>query len=356
MDDDLEDLLTPEEMAFITEELDSRFGSALSEDDVLALNQSVIPKNTRNRNQWARRLFEEWHFVRYQQPGKKFGEYCDAELKDILPRFIHEVRRKDGLRYPNTSLVSIIAGVNAALADRGINLFRDSAFKPVMDALDASMKISTREGASLPRKSAAPISFDEEELLWKHGCLGDSEPDQLRNTLFYLNGIHFALRGGEEQSNLLLSQFEIDVVNGKRVLRFHDTATKTYSGGLKDARTKVKEVIHFENLEMPSRCHVALFEKYSLLRPVGSDRFYLQSAKNWRSESMWYTTRPVGKNVLAKTVDTMCKTANISGKKSVRETFLQQIVILCVFCVFYVYSRETKSFSESHLRHSAISI
>jgi hypothetical protein len=182
--------------------------------------------------------------------------------------------------------------VNSSLKSRGINLFQDSNFASVMTALDASMKLSTRSGTNLKRSSAEFITLDEEDELWRSGCLGETNPDVLRDTLFYLNGVHFALRGGDEQANLLISQFTIDIVEGKRVLRYTDVASKTFSGGLRNQRNKPKEVMHFENVEDPSRCHVTLFEKYMLRRPPGVDRFYLQTAKDWKQDCLWYTTRP----------------------------------------------------------------
>jgi hypothetical protein len=105
-------------------------------------------------------------------------------------------------------------GLGGVLKSRGVNLFHDGLFNSVIIALDASMRLSTQNGVGVSRKSAEFISVEEEETLWEKGCLGSTSPNQLRNTLFYLNGIHFGLRGGEEQSNLLISQFTVDFVDG----------------------------------------------------------------------------------------------------------------------------------------------
>jgi hypothetical protein len=96
------------------------------------------------------------------------------------------VRRKDGARFPNTSLVSILAGLNAILfGNMGIkSLFRDGNFKPIICSLDASMKISTQSGAGLHKASADYITVEEEYLLWNGGFLSHK-------------GIHFGLRGGD---------------------------------------------------------------------------------------------------------------------------------------------------------------
>ena len=39
---------------------------------------------------------------------------------------------------------------------------------------------------------------------------GSETPEKLMDTLFYLNGIHFALRGGEEDSMLIMDQFRME--------------------------------------------------------------------------------------------------------------------------------------------------
>lgn len=184
-----------------------------------------------------------------------------------------------------------------------------------MKSLDSAMKISTRAGASLQKKAADYISLEEEEILWSKGALGGDSPIQLVNTLFYLNGMHFALRGGEEQSQLSIKQFTIETYNGKKCLRFRDVVTKTFSGGLKSQRIIPKDVRHFENLECPDRCHLRLFEVYISKRPEGVERFYLKPSNQWKEKTKWYTSRPIGKNQLCGLIKKMCTDAGLSGNK-----------------------------------------
>lgn len=213
--------------------VDSRFGESLSRDEVERLNGSIQSKNTNKRNKWALRIFDDWLQLRHPNLLQKIQDFSPGELNDALSRFIHEVRRKDDKRFPNTSLVSILAGLNAILfGNNGVkSLFRDETFKPIMTSLDASMKISTRCGAGISKSPADYITLEEEELLWSGGQLGDGNPVQLSNTLFYLNGLHFGLRGGEEQSLLSIKQFTVEEANGKKLLRYQEMSTKTYSGG-----------------------------------------------------------------------------------------------------------------------------
>lgn len=320
-------LLDEEEMDFLVnglgesghllDKVDSRFGLPLSGEEVQQLNASIQSKNTSKRNKWALRIFQKWYEVRHPDLSRHIRDFSDEELNEYLSRFIHEVRRVDGERYPNTTLVSILAGLSACvLGDSGRSLFRDANFTPLIKSLDASMKLSTRCGTGLYKQSADFISLEEEELLWTHGQLGTQNPTQLRNTLFYLNGMHFGLRGGEEQANLMISQFRVEICDGKKSLRYVDITTKTYAGGIKQQRVLPKDVRHFENRECPDRCHVRIFEMFLTKRPPSAERFYLQSAAKWKDSICWYTNRPVGKNQLSSVVKTMCAEVGIQGNKT----------------------------------------
>ena len=50
--------------------------------------------------------------------------------------------------------------------------------------------------------SAAPIPILTEEKMWATGMLGEFNPTQLMETVLYLLGINFALRGGYEHKVL----------------------------------------------------------------------------------------------------------------------------------------------------------
>jgi hypothetical protein len=105
-----EPFISEEEMQFIEQDLTSQFGLPLSSSDVETLNMSVASRNTVKRNKLALKLFQKWQSIRHPLHLKSIKDFNPDELNDKIPRFIHEVRREDGMRYPNTSLVSIIAG------------------------------------------------------------------------------------------------------------------------------------------------------------------------------------------------------------------------------------------------------
>ena len=146
--------------------------------------------------------------------------------------------------------------------------------------------------------------------------MGASDGQSLLYALFYLNGLNFALRGGEEHVHLLIEQFSFEVRDGKRCLVYREKHSKTNSGGLNNLRHKTKEVVHFENVSNRSRCHVTLMELFLSKRPQSSNRFYLQPLKN-PNNLCWYTSKPIGKNKLNKFMKSICDQAGIdSSSKS----------------------------------------
>ncbi len=113
--------------------------------------------------------------------------------------------------------------------------------------LDNVMKQRAKAGLGL-KQSAQVISVTDEEKMWADRVLGDSNPDQLRNTLMYLLGINLALRGGEEHQQLRCPghnpQIEIchDSTGKKYLLYCEDYKSNTNQGGLTSRVAKPKEI------------------------------------------------------------------------------------------------------------------
>ena len=81
---------------------------------------------------------------------------------------------------------------------------------------------------------------------------------------FFLNGLNFGLRGGEEQRRLRHEPAQITLHETSEVplLKYTDDCSKTLQGGLKHTRLTPKVITHYANLEMPESCHFRLFKKY----------------------------------------------------------------------------------------------
>ena len=64
--------------------------------------------------------------------------------------------------------------------------------------MDAELKHLKPAGNGSHKRKAEPLTQEEEELLLVKGILGDHSPKALLNSVFYFNGICFALRSGDE--------------------------------------------------------------------------------------------------------------------------------------------------------------
>ena len=55
------------------------------------------------------------------------------------------------------------------------------------------MKCLQTVGVGSIQMQAEPITEKEEEIPWDRKMLGDHSPEALSNTMFYVNGLNFAL-------------------------------------------------------------------------------------------------------------------------------------------------------------------
>lgn len=201
-----------------------------------------------------------------------------------------------------------------------VDFFKESAYADFRATLDAEMKRLKQAGTGSRKRQAEPLTLQEEELLWKKRILGDHSPQALLNSVFFYNGVCFALRSGDEHRRLRYKDSQIQIVEkpGQRAhLMYTEDSSKNNQGGLKGRKMARKEVIHHENSENPSRCPVRLFKLYNSLCPKDrpADAFYLQPLKKPRPDC-WFSVKPLGHNPLNNIVRDMCNAAGISGYKT----------------------------------------
>ena len=112
----------------------------------------------------------------------------DADtLKEDLCDFLVEIRKENREQYPAGTLHDLLQGLSLYLQrEQGFTerLVSD-AFVEVKNTLDNMMKERTAQGIGIA-KERDYISAEHETILWDKGVLGESNPDQLRKTVFYL--------------------------------------------------------------------------------------------------------------------------------------------------------------------------
>ena len=124
------------------------------------------------------------------------------EMCDVICMVLSEVKKRNREEYPASSLSNIIVMLNVYMKKQevDVNLLSD-AFKHIKTCLDTLMKLRNAAGVGVPRPKDT-ISEMEENILWEKGMLGFKDPNTLCNTVLFMVGIHFRLRGGQEHRAL----------------------------------------------------------------------------------------------------------------------------------------------------------
>ncbi|KAK6188520.1 hypothetical protein SNE40_004680 [Patella caerulea] len=141
-----------------------------------------------------------------------------------------------------------------------------------------------------------------------------SETDNSDNILFEASQIAEQELNSDHGQNSQLSLHTSQ--SGDQYLQYTEDVSKTNQRGLKHQKHKKKVVRAYENLDIPERCIVRLYEKYIRLRPktCACDAFYLQPVK-LNSKEHWYNSIPVGVHsiTLQNLVKNMCLRGGMTG-------------------------------------------
>ncbi len=201
-------------------------------------------------------------------------------------------------------------------------LLDDPTFCCIRNMLDNLMKRRSLDRVTKPIKAAEPITLEDEETLWGMHILGEESPDQLRDTVLFLVGLTFALRGGKEHRALRAPGFEPQIVmkkneKGVRYLEYReDFHSKTNQGGIGDRKHQPKVVRAYGHSNQD--CNIVhLYQKYVGLLPKEGkcDALYKYSATvSKRTPQCWYVDKPVGINVLSKCVGNLMARIGREGK------------------------------------------
>ena len=116
----------------------SRFHLPKSASEEQVVADEAVPSSTKYKNKWALKLFQEWQQQREMKvpildPGGLFKDYelqkvtvvsCEIEDMDAiflnywLTKFVMEVAKDSGERYPPRTVYGIVCGVKLHLADK----------------------------------------------------------------------------------------------------------------------------------------------------------------------------------------------------------------------------------------------
>ena len=296
-------------------------------DNYVHKNFSVQSKR---KIKWAVNMYCDWRKSRLsdQNVSKQIIE-SDLEVVNALEksnlayslaRFIREVKRLDGGEYPPNTLREIIIMIQMYLHEKDVywKLLDHPEFVALRNVVDNTMKERTAMGLGV-KQSSDVISVQNENKLFEIGALGESNPQQLLDTVIYMIGLHCALRGGVEHQRLRRPGFRSQIEFKKeqsgveKIIYSEDPLHKTAQGGI--GCKSSRKIVHVYPSSDISRCPVRIIKKYCGLLPQVKtcQKFYMRPKMRFNAK-VWYCDQPYGNHKLSKTIKEMCKKAGIDGK------------------------------------------
>ena len=301
------------------------------------MKEWAIPKNTRKSTDWATTVWIDWTEYRSaagedvcesKLPSPLINQLTKTELNYCLSHFVLEARRQNG--YPPNTLYQICCGLQRAIHDSnpGWSLFTDLKFCQFCDSLDPQMKDAKSRGLGKIWRQAETITAEEENLMWASGVLGTGSLQALADSMFFLNGMRFGLKSGQEHRQLQWENPQLTLAEVPMdselpfqcsYSRYTKDISKNNQGSIKMRKVEAKHVIQHGKCWDPTEMHCASFQgvpqvlscKYC--RP--GDSFHLQQLKS-PIDTQWFSNVAIGHNSLDKTVARMCKAAGINGYKT----------------------------------------
>ena len=117
------------------------------------------------------------------------------ELNKLLRSFFMTIKKSNGTEYEPSSLRGMLGSISRHLQDRKypVKIMESNDFKDTRDVVYTRLRELTANGKGrLPHK-AEPLSYEEEESLWKSGVMGNDNPVSIQNAIWWRNNF-FGLR------------------------------------------------------------------------------------------------------------------------------------------------------------------
>jgi len=254
-----------------------------------------------------------------------------------MQHLFDELKKKDGTEYETESLRTMLAALDRYIRSTGCrySIAKDKEFLESRKVLNGKAIELREQGKGKRKNKADPLTEEEEELLWKKGVLGDTNPVSLNHTVFYTLSQHFGTRGRQEHHQIKAEELKFvkNALTGEtEYVERVEGLTKTRQGGLVKKERRVPQQAYATG---GNRCPVRLLEKLFSKRPEKMKAFgplYLTPLRNFQADrDVWFSSTPVGVNTIDTYMKTMANAAGLhtTGKKltnhSVRKTTVKKL-------------------------------
>ncbi|CAG2255199.1 unnamed protein product [Mytilus edulis] len=163
--------------------VESRFAE-MTDNEIDTLIEDAENKNTKKATKW---------------------DLSVQDINSILGKFVVEVRKKNGEKYPAKTLYLLVTGLLRGMRSQGVSNLNflnesDDRFLRFRQILDAQMKKLTADGYGINVKQADPISVEQEEILWDKSVFGNhsSESFFLNKLILKIQKMHLMFQNQKE--------------------------------------------------------------------------------------------------------------------------------------------------------------
>ncbi|XP_071149033.1 uncharacterized protein [Mytilus edulis] len=273
--------------------------------------------------------FREIHTMQPHELDQYLQEFFVGIRKEVKVKNnndIQEIERE----YQPGSLDGFQSMINKHLKmkEYPLDIMRDDQFKKSRDCLTAKKKHLKQLGLGNHPNAAEALESEDEEELYRSGGFGTDDPDSLLSTIWYMNTIHFGLRGSHEHRQLKWGDLKLETDrNENQCLSYNERLTKTRDGS-NTKNTRAYAPKSWSNPEDERKCHISTYLKYRSNRPTETCQpdspFYLGVNRSDNAKH-WYKNQPLGekslknlmKQAVAKSnVEKNKKLTNHSGRKT----------------------------------------
>ncbi len=274
-----------QELSELSNENWSQEFEPLDQQDSLHLVQPEAPlsqdsTSTKRSTRMAVRVWNRW-CTNEGIPESSILEPEDR-LKELMPRFIREIKKQDGMEYSPRSLRSIVGGVQRRLRERNPTISFFDQGSPTYGLVRKALKEKLAVVIPEERTQDQVFPTDIEKMLWEKGTFtgATSDHEGLTNTIVLYNIKVFGLNSAAKQRQLERSQYAIAEDESGEYLTFTDTHHG--SGQRRQNRTGVVKVR--ARAELGERCAVHCFKQYLSLIPEEGP-LYPQAMKGSQSSA-----------------------------------------------------------------------
>ena len=152
--------------------------------------------------------FETWRKVR--GIANELENIPVNDLDDILQSFFAEIRKSDGTEYEPECLRVMLSAMDRYLREKGreYSILKDKMFDSSRKVLNGKAIELREKGMGKRKNKSDPLTYDEEEQLWRLKVLGSNNPKSLNYTIFYLISQQFITRGCQEHHQLQVEELK----------------------------------------------------------------------------------------------------------------------------------------------------